>query len=92
MISEVGGAPSVPTLEERLAVEALSDPGADQSETGAALPPLAVSGLVITKDALVEALRIYMPQLVDVVAVEGSRFLLSVEPLVAEQQNGANHG
>lgn len=46
------------------------------------LPPLAVSGLVVTKAALVRALRVYVPQLVDLEPLEGGRYMLRL----AEQE------
>jgi hypothetical protein len=52
------------------------------------ITPLAVSGLVITKAALIAALQIYMPQLVDVAPIEGERFYLSAEPIEMNQPNG----
>jgi hypothetical protein len=71
-----------------------SPPRDDAAEEagGASLAPLAVSGIVITKAALIAALQIYMPQLVDVVPIEGERFYLSVEPIVTNQQNGDTNG
>ena len=46
-----------------------------------ALKPLAVSGIVVTKAALVEALRVYVPALVDLEVVEdGERFVLDLAP------------
>jgi hypothetical protein len=39
-----------------------------------------VSGVVVTKADLVTALRVYVPALVDVVPLDGGRFLLSVVP------------
>jgi len=45
------------------------------------LEPLAISGLCVTKDALIAALRVYVPALVDLEVVEdGARFLLSLGP------------
>jgi hypothetical protein len=50
---------------------------------GSVIPPLAVSGLLVSKAALLEALRLYIPQLIDLVLVEGGRFLLTLEPITA---------
>lgn len=45
------------------------------------LKPLAISGILISREVLVEALRIYVPTLVDVEVVEdGDRFLLTLRP------------
>ena len=52
-----------------------SPPPADLS----VLAPLAVSGLVVTKAALLAALRIYVPQLVGLEALPGDRYLLLLE-------------
>ncbi|MFN8637439.1 MAG: hypothetical protein U0893_26605 [Chloroflexota bacterium] len=49
-----------------------------------ALPPLTVSALLVTKADLISALRVYLPQLTDLEAIDGERFLLSVvEPPAA---------
>ncbi|MGH2459300.1 MAG: hypothetical protein ACRDIY_10595 [Chloroflexota bacterium] len=42
------------------------------------LPPLRVSGLVVTKADLVRALQVYVPQLVDVAALDGESFVLTL--------------
>jgi hypothetical protein len=76
-------------IEEFAAPMPPSDEASDEgAEGGASLAPLAVSGIVITKAALIAALQIYMPQLVDVLPIESERFYLSVEPIVTNQQNG----
>jgi hypothetical protein len=70
-----------------------SDEASDDVPAGdVSMAPLAVSGLVITKAALIAALQIYMPQLVDVVPIEGERYYLSAEPIMTSQQNGENDG
>lgn len=43
-----------------------------------AVPPLAISGLVVAKADLVAALRLYVPQIVDVHALDGGQFVLSL--------------
>jgi hypothetical protein len=53
---------------------------------GPAIPPLNVTGLVVTKADLIKALRIYVPQLVDITSLDDDRFLLSLAPL-PEAQN-----
>jgi hypothetical protein len=58
------------------------------SQADVPIPPLAVSGIVVTKAALVAALQIYMPQLVDLAPVEGGRYYLSAEPITTLQTNG----
>ncbi|MBI2305246.1 MAG: hypothetical protein HYU86_10955 [Chloroflexi bacterium] len=42
------------------------------------VPPLNVSCLVVAKADLVAALRIYVPQLADIISLDGERFLLSL--------------
>lgn len=42
------------------------------------LPPLTVSALMVTKADLLAALRVYIPQLVDLEMIDGDRFLLTV--------------
>ena len=55
------------------------DPG-DQSPQSVPLRPLAVSGVCVTNGALIDALRIYIPNLADIEVVEdGERFLLNLE-------------
>ena len=69
---------------------ALSPPDSDSHEaaTDVSIAPLAVSGLVITKAALIAALQIYMPQLVDLAPVDGERYYLSADPITTNQTNG----
>lgn len=50
--------------------------GEDSPAITPALPPLAVGGLVVTRAALVAALRLYVPQVVDIEPLDGERFLL----------------
>ena len=54
--------------------------GQDQAQPvgPVAVPPLAVSGLVVTKAALLAALSVYVPQITDIESLEGGRFLLIV--------------
>lgn len=52
---------------------------------GPAIPPLNVSGLVVTKSDLITALRIYVPQLTDLAPLSDETFLLSLRP-IAERQ------
>jgi hypothetical protein len=58
----------------------LLNPGSAPATTPlhAALPPLNVSGLVVRKAALIAALRIYVPQLGDITALDEQRFLLTL--------------
>ncbi|MCL4459663.1 MAG: hypothetical protein M1136_01905 [Chloroflexi bacterium] len=51
---------------------------------GPAIEPLIATGLVVTKANLVKALRIYVPQLVDITSLNDERFLLSLTPLTPE--------
>ena len=51
-----------------------------------AIPPLAIGAFMVTKDALVGALWLYVPHLTDVEAIPGDRFLLYVGP---EHPDGA---
>ena len=46
--------------------------------SGAALPPLAVSALMVTKADLIAALRVYVPHLADLEPIDGERFLLTI--------------
>lgn len=48
-------------------------------EAPPAIPPLAISGLVVAKADLVAALRIYVPHLVDVGVLDGERFVLGLQ-------------
>ena len=52
--------------------------GASSQPPAAPLPPLTVSALMVTKADLIAALRVYLPQLSDIEAIDGERFLLSV--------------
>jgi hypothetical protein len=54
----------------------------------ASIAPLAGSGLVIIKAALIAALQVYMPQLVDLAPIEGKCFLLSAEPTTTDRSQG----
>ena len=71
------------------------DPSASQEAAGATpgpptLPPLTVSALMVTKADLIAALRVYLPHLSDIEAIDGDRFLLSVGPHPpASGENGA---
>lgn len=42
------------------------------------LPPLTISALMVTKADLIAALRIYLPAISDLEAIDGDRFLLAV--------------
>lgn len=68
---------------ERMAAPLAVDRSAALPATGPAIPPLAVGGLVVSRAALVAALRLYVPQLVDVEALDGGRFLLHLAGDVA---------
>jgi hypothetical protein len=48
----------------------------ERSPAGLPIPPLAVGGLVVTRAALVAALRLYVPQVVDISTLDDGRFLL----------------
>jgi len=50
------------------------------------VPPLNVTALVVTKADLVNALRIYVPQLMDVAPLDGNRFLLGLTPSSPESE------
>ncbi len=60
--------------------------GATSLAVPAAIPPLNVCGLVVTKADLVAALRLYVPQLTDIAVLDGERFLLSLTPERVENQ------
>ena len=49
-----------------------------------ALPPLQVSGLVVSKAALLAALRLWMPALRDLTPLDDGQFLLRVHAEPAE--------
>jgi hypothetical protein len=60
-------------------------PGAPASSvTGSpdrpAIPPLVITGLVVTKADLLAALRLYVPQVTDISPLDGDRFLLGLRP------------
>ena len=46
------------------------------------VPPLEVSGIMVTRAALVAALRIYVPQLIDISELDSERFLLTLPTTV----------
>ncbi len=48
-------------------------------QVGPAIPPLNVSGMVVTKTDLVAALRIYVPRLAGIEEIGGDRYILNVE-------------
>ncbi len=48
-------------------------------QVGPAIPPLNVSGMVVTKADLVAALRLYVPRLAGIEEMGGDRFILNVE-------------
>jgi hypothetical protein len=52
------------------------------AETAAQIPvrPLLVSGLVVSKAALIETLRTYVPQLNDIAPIGDDRFELTIGP------------
>ena len=57
-----------------------SDPKAKAGvQVGPAIPPLNVSGMVVTKADLVVALRLYVPQLAGIEEMGGDRFILNVD-------------
>lgn len=49
---------------------------ASGAASGSTTPPLTVAGLVVTRTALVAALRLYVPQVADVSVLDDERFLL----------------
>jgi hypothetical protein len=67
-------------------------PASGPVPTGMALPaaiaPLQVGGLVVTKEALIAALRLYVPQLADLTALEDGRFLLGLAPAPSPANGG----
>jgi hypothetical protein len=52
-----------------------------------ALAPLTVGGLVVGRAALVAALRLYVPQVVDVETLGGDRFLLVLAGAAPRRQD-----
>ena len=60
---------------------------------GAALPPLGVAGLLVTRAQLIQALRIYLPSLAEVRALEGSEAFLLIfgEETPPSVREGGDH-
>lgn len=54
------------------------------SPTGQSIPPLRMAGLVILKVDLIRALRVYVPQLSDVTALDGDAFMLRVTAAIPD--------
>jgi hypothetical protein len=78
MENETGGA-AILTHPDVATVDGTArDDGSLGSPHGPALPPLAVSALMVTKADLIRALRVYVPHLADLEAIDGDRFLLSL--------------
>jgi hypothetical protein len=56
-----------------------SDPVEPAAPSAApAIPPLGVSGLIVAKADLLAALRLYVPQLVDITPLDAARFELAL--------------
>ena len=54
-----------------------------------ALKPMAIAGVCVTKDALVEALKIYLPTIQNIQAVENeSFFLITLGPGSESNESG----
>lgn len=72
--------------------DSAASPATAESQS-VALPPLRISGVVVKKADLVEALRIYVPSAVDIQAFEdGENFLVVLGNLAGESgldQKGA---
>lgn len=69
------------TVKLRKPIEIHADSPAMDGAPPTPVPLLAVCGLVITRATLVEALRAYVPGLVDVEVVDdGERFVLVLSP------------
>ena len=76
------------TTTDRPAAPAEASPPAAEPPR---LPPLLVSALMVTRADLVTALRVYVPNLIDVELIDGDRFLLNVGPHPsAPGENGAS--
>ena len=52
------------------------------------LSPLTISALMVTKTDLIAALRVYLPNIADIEAIDADRFLLSVSG--EADQNGSD--
>jgi hypothetical protein len=65
---------------ETAAPSASVDPRLIDTADGAFVPSLAVSGLYVTKADLLTALRLYVPQVTDIVQQPDGGFLLRVVP------------
>ena len=60
---------------------------------GPAVPPLNVTGLVVSRFDLVRALRFYVPQIVDLTPLDANRYLLSLNSATENgTANGGPHG
>lgn len=82
--------PKGPAADNGLA-RPTAGPAADgqAQSSGMALPPLAVSALMVTKADLIRALRVYVPHLADLEPIDGERFLLTVGPGEDERRGEA---
>ncbi|MFN0073811.1 MAG: hypothetical protein ACKVVP_20215 [Chloroflexota bacterium] len=78
-----------------MAIQNIETPGPQVSArepgeaSGALLPPLVVSGLVVQKADLLAALRVYVPQLTDLTVLDATRFVLQLAP--ADSASGGSH-
>jgi hypothetical protein len=58
---------------------------APATQPGLMLPPLVVSGLVVTTADLLAALRVYVPLAIDISPLDGERFVLTLPTRPREQ-------
>lgn len=68
--------------DEESALAASEEAAPAGSVEGLAIPPMGISGLVVTKADLIAALRIYVPLLADIAPLDGERFVLSMAPII----------
>lgn len=66
----------------------LDAPGELESATplGASVPPLVVSGLVVSREDLISALRLFVPHLTDIEQSADGRFILSISAGCVHEQ------
>jgi hypothetical protein len=62
--------------------------GPGEHPAHAPIRPLLAAGVVVTKAALIDALRIYVPQLLDVEPLDQDRFFLRTSPEGARLNGG----
>ena len=64
----------------------------NESPEPIALKPMAISGVCVTKEALVEALKIYLPTIQNIQAVENEAFFLITLGPGSDQNDSGSTG